>query len=109
MCMKILPQTRWGTVAVGLIVLMVVLLVAGMNAVQLYDGVAAGKTILLDIEARPLVALTMLAGFAAGLTSLACSTVALLRHKDRALLVVVAFVIGLLLAVFLAAEIVSPH
>jgi hypothetical protein len=93
-----------------LIVAMPILFVIGTSfAGSLYDSVAAGGTILKDISARPALALTMLAGMAAGVAGLITGLISILKHKEHAILVYLATVIGALLTVYLAAELLFPH
>ena len=107
---RIVPQTILGRWSVGLIVIMPILFVIGTSLTNsLYESVPAGGTILTDIAARPALALTMLAGMAAGIAAFLVGLLALVRKKERALLVYVSTVVGMLLMVFLAGEFISPH
>jgi len=74
-----------------------------------YASVPAGGTILADIVARPALALTMLAGMAAGISAFITGLLAIIRQKDYALLVYVSRAFGALLVLFLAAELLFPH
>ena len=76
---------------------------------SLYKSVPAGGTILADIAARPALALTMLAGMVAGIAAFITGLLAIIRQKERALLVYVASSIGALLLLFLTGEIFPPH
>lgn len=106
----IVPQTTLGKWSVGLIVVMPVLFVIGTSlANSLYASVPAGGTILADITARPALALTMLAGMAAGIAAFIVGLLALVRKQEKALLVYASTVVGALLMVFLAGEIAFPH
>lgn len=109
MYMRTLPQSTLGKVAVILIVLMFVLLVAGTSSVQLYDGVAAGESIVADISARPILALTMLAGFVSGLASFVLGLLSVIKYKDHSILIYATLTVGAILIVFLAGEVISPH
>jgi hypothetical protein len=96
--------------SVGLIVAMPMFFVIGPSFRRsLYESVPAGGTILADIAARPALALTMLAGMAAGISAFIVGLLAIVRQKENALLVYLSTVIGALLIVFLAGEIVFPH
>jgi hypothetical protein len=75
----------------------------------MYKSVPAGSTILVDIATRPALALTMLAGMAAGILAFITGLLAIIRQKDNALLVYVSSLIGALLMLFLAGEVLSPH
>lgn len=106
----ILPLSDWGKWSIGLIVVMPLLLILGMTLARtLYVSVPAGETILADITARPALALSMLAGFGAGIVAFIAGLLAMIRRKDRSLLVILATVIGALVVVYLAAEILFAH
>jgi hypothetical protein len=64
---------------------------------------------LADIAARPALALTMLAGMVAGISAFIIGLLAIIKQKETALLVYVSTLIGALLTLFLAGEIVFPH
>jgi hypothetical protein len=107
---KILPITTLGKWSVGLIVAMPLLFVIGSSLTNsLYKSVPAGDTIQADIAARPALALTMLAGMVAGISAFITGLLAIIRQKDYALLVYVSSLIGALLILFLAGEILFPH
>jgi hypothetical protein len=76
---------------------------------SLYKSVPAGSTIVADIATRPTLALTMLAGMAAGISAFITGLLAIIQKKDNALLVYVSSLIGALLIIFLAGEILIPH
>jgi Na+/melibiose symporter-like transporter len=108
--LKILPITSLGKWSVGLIVAMPLLFIIGTSFTNsLYKSIPAGSTILADIAARPALALTMLAGIVAGILAFITGLLAIIRQKERALLVYVSGVIGALLMLFLAGEILFPH
>lgn len=105
-----LPTTIVGKCSVGLIIAMPVLFVIGSSFVDsLYPNVTAGDTIFKDIAARPALALTMLAGMAAGISAFITGILAIIRKKEHTLLVYIATAVGGFLILFLAGEIVSPH
>ena len=107
---RITPRTTLGKWSVGLIVAMPILFVVGSSFTDsLYESVPAGETILADIAARPALALTMLAGMVAGFLAFIVGLLAIVRQKEKALLVYVSTVIGALLMLYLAGEMVSPH
>ena len=94
----------------GLIVAMPIFFVIGMSFTNsLYESVPAGRTILEDITLRPALALTMLAGMVSGISAFIIGLIAIIKQKERALLVYVATSAGAFLAVFLLGEIVFPH
>jgi hypothetical protein len=106
----IMPKTRLGKWSVGLIAAMLLLLIIGTSlASSLYRSAPAGDTLLADTAARPALALTMLAGMAAGISAFITGLLAIIRQKERALLVYVSSAIGALLVAFLAGEFLFPH
>ena len=107
---SILPKTGLGQWSVGLIIAMPLLFIIGTSfATFLYPSVPAGGTIVADIAARPALALTMLAGMAAGISAFITGLLAIIRRKERAWLVYLSGAIGALLLFFLAAELLFPH
>jgi hypothetical protein len=107
---RIMPKTTLGKWSVGLIVAMPLLFMIGISFTDsLYKTVPAGSTILADIAARPALALTMLTGMGAGISAFITGLLAIIRQRDHALLVYVSSLIGALLILFLAGEVLSPH
>lgn len=107
---NVIPKTTSGKWSVILIIVMPVLLLIGSSfSNSLYQSIPAGGTIFSDIAARPALALTMLAGMAAGILAFILGLIAVIRKKERALLVYVSTLVGALLIVFLLGEIISPH
>ncbi len=107
---RMTPRTTGGKWSVWLIVAMAILLLVGSNlADTLYESVAGGSTILADIGARPALALSMLAGMAAGVAAFFTGLPAILRRRERAILVVASTLVGALVILWLAAEILFPH
>jgi hypothetical protein len=105
-----MPKTQSGKWSLGLIAAMPVLFFIGMSFTNLlYESVPAGNSILEDIARRPALALTMLAGNVSGISAFITGLIAIIRQKERALLVFVATVIGALLILFLIGEILFPH
>lgn len=107
---RIAPGTALGWASVGLIIAMPALFFIGSALTNsLYRSVPAGGTILADIAARPALALAMLAGMLAGISSFITGLLAVFRQRENALLVYFSAGIGMLLIVFLAGELISPH
>jgi len=67
------------------------------------------NTILEDIINRPGVAIPMVVGFLAGITSFATGLSAIVKKKERALLVHISTFVGNLLILFLIGEFAFPH
>jgi hypothetical protein len=104
------PSTAIGGWSIGLIVVVPILFTLGSSLTDtLYASVSAGSTILADIAARPFLALSMLAGMAAGVAGFITGLVALIKHKEKALLVYLSTVIGGILTLYLIAELAFPH
>ena len=107
---SITPKTISGKWSVALIVAMLILFIIGSTSTNwLYESVPAGDTIPADINARPILALSMLAGMLAGVSAFITGLLAIIKQKERTILVYSSTVIGALLTVFLAGEIVFPH
>jgi len=107
---KLLPKTKLGKWSVGLIIAMFSLFFLGMSFfLKVYTSVSAGETILSDIVTRPGLALSMLSGFASGIIAFITGLTAIIKNKERSILVFIATIIGALLILFLTAEITSPH
>lgn len=107
--LKILPMTALGRWSVGLVSAMLLLLMIGSSLTNsVYAAVPAGDTILADIAVRPALALSMLAGLAAGIAAFITGLLAIIK-KEKALLVYVSGTLGGLLLLFLAGEILFPH
>jgi len=105
-----MPKTILGKWSLGLIITMPILFFIGTSFTNsLYKSVPAGDTILADIASRPALALTMLAGFASGISAFITGLIAIIKQKERALLVYLSTLMGALLILFLIAEISFPH
>lgn len=107
---RLMARTKPGKWSVWLIVAMPILFVIGTSlADSMYDAVAAGGTILADISARPVLALTMLAGMAAGVSGFITGLLAIIKHKEKAFLVYLSTLVGGLFVIYLIAELAFPH
>jgi hypothetical protein len=110
MKVNLIPKTKLGKWSLGLIAAMPVLFFIGTSFTNsLYKSVSAGSTILEDIIRRPALALTMLAGMLAGILAFIVGLTTIIKQKERALLVYVATLIGMLLILFLIGEVLFPH
>ncbi len=108
--LKVIPGNTLGKWSVGLIVVMPILFVLGsFFARSIYELVSAGTTILADIASRPVLALTMLAGMGAGISGFITGLLAIIKQKEGAISVYLSTLIGGLLILYLAAEIIFPH
>jgi hypothetical protein len=107
---RIVPKTALGKWSLALIIAMPVLFFIGSSFTStIYGSVPAGGSITADIAARPALALTMLAGIAAGISAFITGLLAVIRQKENALLVYLSTGIGGLLLLFLAGEFLFPH
>ena len=108
--MLLILKTILGKWSLGLIVAMPALFFFGSSFTNsLYKSVPAGSSIIEDIAGRPALALTMIAGMIAGISAFIVGLIAIIRQKERALLVYVATSIGMLLILFLIGEVLFPH
>lgn len=107
---RIFPHTALGWWSLGLILAMPVLFTIGMSFTDtIYESVPAGRSIAADIAARPALALTMLAGMASGISAFLTGLWAVVRKKERALLVYISTIVGTVFILFLSGEILFPH
>lgn len=106
----ITPKTTLGQWSFGLIVTLPMLFILGSSFTNsLYTSIPAGENILEDIAARPALAFSMLAGVVAGISAFITGLLAILKLKEKALLVYVSTTIGALLILFMAGELLFPH
>ena len=104
------PKTILSKWSVGLIIAMFVLFFLGSSFTSwLYEGIPSGDTLLADIAARPAIGLTMLTGMASGVASFVTGLLAIIKLKERSLLVYISTVIGALVTIFLIAEMIFPE
>ncbi len=110
MKVNLTPKTKLGKWSLGLIAAMPVLFFFGSSFTNsLYKSVPTGSSIIEDIAKRPALALTMLMGMTTGISAFIAGFTAIIRQKERALLVYVATSIGMLLILFLTGEVLFPH
>lgn len=106
---RTLPITTLGWWSLALIAALPVFFLFGTSfASYLYESVPAGESLLADIAARPALALTMLAGMVSGMAAFVTGLLAVFRHKETALLVYISTLVGALVTLFLAGEIMLP-
>ena len=105
-----MAKTNMGKWSIGLILGMPLLFILGTTlSSTVYDSVSSGETIWADISGRPGVSIPMLTGFACGIAAFVTGLIAVIKQKERSLLVYAAVILGAVLIVFLAGEIISPH
>jgi hypothetical protein len=107
---RIMPKTLPGKWSLVLIVAMPVFFFVGFSSKDwLYSSVSSGSTILQDINRRPMLALTMLSGMAAGVSAFFVGIAAIMKQKERALLVWISTLLGAFVILFIFGEIIFPH
>ena len=105
-----MPRTKLGKGSVGLILAMFVLFLIGPTFTSsLYKSIPAGDTILADIANRPALAIAMLIGMVSGISAFIIGLTAIIKQKERTILVYLATIVGAGLIVFLIGEFSSPH
>ena len=105
-----MPKTILGKWSIGLVPAMVLLFFLGFSLTDtLYAGVPAGGTIFADILGRPALALSMLAGFGAGISAFIVGLIGIIQRKERGALVFISTLVGAAVVLFLIAEFVFPH
>lgn len=105
-----MPKSNLGKWSLGLIIAMPLLLLIGSSFTNtLYESVPSGETILADIGNRPALAITMLIGFATGISAFIAGLTAIINRKERNILVYAATVLGAAMILFLIAEFLFPH
>jgi hypothetical protein len=108
--MGLTPKTTLGWWSVGLMISCPVLFLIGATlASYLYASVPAGDTILDDLTSRPALAVSALVAMGCGISAGVVGLVAIVRRKERALLVILATAASALLLLFLVGEVVSPQ
>lgn len=105
-----MPKTYLGKWSIGLILAMFILFVIGVSLPGiLYESAPASNTLLDDIVNRPLLALSMLAGVGAGISALITGLVAVLKRKERSILVYGSTLVGGAVTLFLIAMFLFPE
>ncbi|OGY24460.1 MAG: hypothetical protein A2172_04920 [Candidatus Woykebacteria bacterium RBG_13_40_15] len=99
-----LPKTTLGKWSVGLVVLFFLLLATGMTAVSVFKQ-EGGETIFDNLW----ISIPMLSAGAAAIAALITGIISIWKSKERAILVFVATLIGLLVLWFIIGEILAPH
>ena len=100
-----MPKTNLGKWSVVLIPLMVILFFIGTSlAGTIYDSVSAGDNLFEDIVSRPLLAISMLLGFGAGIAAFVIGLISLIKQKERAILVFISTLIVAVLTFYVIAE-----
>jgi hypothetical protein len=104
-----MPKTKLGRWSIGLILAMFILFIIGLSLPNiLYESAPSSNTFLDDIVNRPLLALSMLAGVSAGISALITGLVALLKRKERAILVYGSTLVGGAVTLFVISMFLFP-
>ena len=107
---SLIPTTKFGKWSVGFIIATPILFIIGTSFTNsLYQSVPSGDTIFADIKGRPALALSMLAGMATGILAFLTGLLAMIRQRERAILVYLSILIGALVIIFLIGEVLFPH
>jgi hypothetical protein len=100
------PKSKLGKWSIVFAIAMPIFFIIGMSLVGFYEGVSAGSTIPKDIIARPLLALSMLAGFICGIFAFFTGLFSIVKKKDYSILVFISTLIGFLDILWILAHIV---
>lgn len=105
-----MPGTNLGKWSVGLILAMVVMFVIGLSVPNiLYESAPSSNSVLDDIVNRPLLAIPILAGVGAGVSALVTGLLAVMKRKERALLVYGSTLIGAAVTFFVISMLLFPE
>jgi len=105
-----MPKTNLGKWSIGLILAMFILFVIGVSLPNiLYESAPSSNSLLDDIVNRPLLAFSMIAGVGAGISALITGLVAVLKRKERAILVYGSTFIGAVLTFFVISLFLLPE
>ena len=104
-----MPKTKLGRWSIGLILAMFILFIIGLSLPNiLYESAPSSNTFLDDIVNRPLLALSMLTGVSAAISALITGLVALLKRKERAILVYGSTLVGGAVTLFVISMFLFP-
>ena len=105
-----MPKTKLGRWSIGLILAMFILFIIGLSLPNiLYESAPSSNTFLDDIVNRPLLALSMLTGVSAAISALITGLVALLKGKERAILVYGSTLVGGAVTLFVISMFLFPN
>ncbi len=91
-------------------VVMPILFVVGASfASLLYPSVPGGNTIVEDIAGRPALVFVAIGGMLCGVAAFIAGLAAVIKQRDRSLLVYTATAVGALFTLFLLGEFILPH
>ncbi|OGY27314.1 MAG: hypothetical protein A2Z42_03635 [Candidatus Woykebacteria bacterium RBG_19FT_COMBO_43_10] len=102
--MSLLPKTTLGKWSVGLIIAFFLLLATGIAVVSVFKQ-EGGETFFDNLW----ISIPMLGAGAAAIAAFIVGIIAIIKNKERSILVIIAALIGLLVSWFVVGEIVAPH
>ena len=105
-----MPKTLLGKWTVWLGGAMLVLIFVGpaLDA-TFYKSVEGGNTIFEDLVQRPFLAVPVILALLSGLTAFVTGLIALIKHRERAVLVFISTGLGALLLLFLIGDAFSAE
>ncbi len=103
MKVQLLPQTKMGKWSIGLIVCF--FLAMGIFFVFVWSGEKGGKTFF----SNPRLAIPVLIAAATGILSFLIGIISIIKSRDRAIFTFISSLIGLLVTLWVIAEIISAH
>ena len=102
--MSLSPKTKLGKWSVGFVIAFFLLLATVMFVVSVL-GQEGGKTFFDNLW----ISIPMLGAGAAAIAAFIVGIIAIIKNKERSILVIIAALIGLLVSWFVVGEIVAPH
>jgi len=99
-----MPKTTLGKWSVGLIAAFFLLLATGITVVSVFKQ-EGGETFFDNLW----ISIPMLGAGASTIAAFITGIIAIIKNKERSILVIITTLFGLLVLWFVAGEIVSPH
>ena len=99
-----MPKTTLGKWSVGLIAAFFLLLATGITVVSVFKQ-EGGETLFDNLW----ISIPMLGAGASTIAAFITGIIAIIKNKERSILVIITTLFGLLVLWFVAGEIVSPH
>jgi len=99
-----MPKTTLGKWSVGLIAAFFLLLATGITVVSVFKQ-EGGETLFDNLW----ISIPMLGAGASTIAAFITGIIAIIKNKERSILVIITTLVGLLVLWFVAGEIVSPH
>ncbi|MFH1236675.1 MAG: hypothetical protein V1685_07160 [Parcubacteria group bacterium] len=107
--LSFLPKTKLGKWSLGLIIAMpILLMLGGLLAGSMYESVEAGNGLVDDLTKRPLLAVAALSGALAGVMAFLTGLIAIIKQKERVILVYLSTLLGALLVWFILGDVIFP-